>query len=409
MKPLHTYFVGTGSWFFAYGIQTVIFSWLVTIMLHESPDRVGFAQMFFLAPATVFMLLGGSLADQYGGRIVAFFGQLGAATAPIFLTVMMLLDHFNYTTILVFAVLMGCAQSVVTPARDGLLAQVAEGAIQRRVVQASLVQFSVQMLGFIAASFADTLGAIAILMLQAGALITGAIAFYRLDIHATPRTDTRTVSLTRQVTSSITEGFRSVRASPAMRMVVLQNCAMGMFFMGSYLVTLPILVRELYQGSAQELSGLNAANALGLVLTIMLLLRFGEVHRQGRALLTAQALGAIALGSGGLGLGYYPLLVSIFCWGLCGGIAMTMSRTIMQEQAPPDQRSRMMAFYSFSFMGSGPIGAIFCGYLVTWLGPAMALSVASSLMLAVVTLVALTSQLWKLDTHPDRQVASSCR
>ncbi len=407
MKPLHTYFIGTGSWFFAYGIQTVIFSWLVTILLHESPDRVGFAQMFFLAPATIFMLLGGSLADHYGGRLVAFCGQLGAATAPVFLTVMMLLDHFNYTTILVFAVLMGCAQAVVTPARDGLLAQVAGGEIQRRVVQASLVQFSVQMLGFIAASFADTLGAIAILMLQSAALLTGAVAFYRLDlpgIAATP--EPGTISMIRQVTSSITEGFRSVRASPSMRMVVLQNCAMGMFFMGSYLVTLPILVRELYQGSAQELSGLNGANALGLVLTIMLLLRFGEVHRQGRALLLAQFIGAIALGSGGLGLGFYPLIVSIFCWGLCGGIAMTMSRTIMQEQAPPDQRSRMMAFYAFSFMGSGPIGAIFCGYLVTWLGPAMALMVASSLMLLVVTLVTLTSQLWKLDTHPDRRTAN---
>ena len=188
-----------------------------------------------------------------------------------------------------------------------------------------------------------------------------------------------------------------------MRMVVLQNCAMGIFFMGSYLVTLPILIRELYDGSSQELSSMNAGNALGLVITIFLLLKFGDVLRQGRALLLAQGIGTCALASAGFGLGFYALIFSVFCWGLCGGIAMTMSRTIMQEQAPQDQRARMMAFYAFSFMGSGPIGAIFSGYLVEWFGPVMALSIASMLMLVVVAIVGLTSQLWnlgKLDAHP---------
>ncbi len=400
MKPLHTYFIGTGSWFFAYGIQTVTFAWLVTIVLNESADRVGFAQMFFLAPAIVLMLVGGSLADQYGGRIVAFYGQILAASAPIFLTIMMISDHFTYVTLLIFALMMGCAQSLVTPARDGLLALVADGRIQRKVVQASLVQFSVQMLGFITASFADRTGAIVILLIQSAALFAGAVAFLRLKVPHIAPTRTRDQNLLGQITSSIREGFQTVKASPPMRMVVLQNCAMGIFFMGSYLVTLPILVRELYNGSAQELSFMNAANALGLVLTIFFLLRIGDIHRQGRALLIAQGIGACALASAGAGAGLQALIFSVFCWGLCGGIAMTMSRTIMQEQAPEHQRARMMAFYSFSFMGSGPIGAIFCGYLVVWLGPAMALIIASMSMLCVVIMVSLTSRLWSLNTRP---------
>lgn len=413
MKPLTTYFIGSGSWFFAYGIQTVTFAWLVTIELHESADRIGFAQMFFLAPAIVLMLVGGSLADQYGGRIVAFYGHLLAASAPIFLTVTMITGHFSYGMLLIFAVVMGCAQSLVTPARDGLLALVADGRIQRKVVQASLVQFGVQMLGFITASFADRTGAIVILLIQSAALFNGALAFHRLNIpQVVPQINPQTLSqinspvarnrnLLKQIFWSIREGFHTVKASPPMRMVVLQNCAMGMFFMGSYLVTLPILVRELYNGSSQELSAMNAANALGLVITIFLLLRIGDVHRQGRALLVAQGIGACALASAGAGIGLTTLIFSVFCWGLCGGIAMTMSRTIMQEQAPENQRARMMAFYSFSFMGSGPIGAIFCGYLVIWFGPAMALIIASMLMLAVVIMVGFSSQLWKLNTHPE--------
>ena len=37
---------------------------------------------------------------------------------------------------------------------------------------------------------------------------------------------------------------------------------------------------------------------------------------------------------------------------------------IMQEQAPDALRGRVMSFYSFSFMGAGPVGALFSGYLV---------------------------------------------
>jgi MFS family permease len=407
MKPLHTYFIGTSSWFFAYGIQTVTFTWLVTIVLHESPDRVGFAQMCFLAPATILMLVGGSLADQYGGRKVAFFGQLGATASPIFLTLMLITDNFNYGTLIAFALMMGCAQSIVTPARDGLLALVADGKIQKRVVQASMVQFSVQMLGFIIASFADRTGAVLILLVQAGALLVGAIAFYKLDVPHVAPANPDNHNLAKKITVSIIEGYRSVKASPPMRIVVVQNFAMGLFFMGSYVVTLPILLRDLYGGSSVELSWMNAGNALGLVTTIFLLLRIGDVYRQGRALLVAQAIGACALGSAALGLGLYAMILSIFCWGLCGGIAMTMSRTIMQEQAPADQRSRMMAFYAFSFMGSGPIGALLSGFLVEWQGPVIALTISATLMLCFVIVVGLVTGLWQLNTHPERGNTSS--
>jgi len=73
-----------------------------------------------------------------------------------------------------------------------------------------------------------------------------------------------------------------------------------------------------------------------------------------------------------------------------------MARTIMQEHSPEDQRGRMMAFYAFSFMGAGPIGALISGYLVAWFGPSSALAIASLAMFAVVISVRLRSDLWKL-------------
>lgn len=402
MKPINYYFLGSASWFFAYGIQSVIFAWLVTMVLHETADMVGFAQMAFMLPAMLFMLLGGSLADHFGGKRIAIIGHLLASLAPLYLSVMVLLDGMTYANVIQFAVIMGCAQALVTPARDGLLAAVADGKIQRLVVQASMIQFGIQMLGFGIAAQADQLGAVTMLMLQFLVLQVGVIAFIKLKVPHTPAPKVDE-NLLLQMGRSIGEGFRTVRGSPYMRAVVLQNFAMGVFFMGSYVVTIPLLIRELYQGSSVELAWVNGANSLGLVLTIFYLMRLGDIHRQGRALLVAQGIGAIALTTGGLGLGFYTLIGSVFLWGMCGGIAMTMARTVMQEMAPVDQRARIMAFFSFSFMGAGPIGALLSGYLVTWFGPSTALMISSVAMLAVVLIVTLISRLWGLDSRNLRQ------
>jgi MFS family permease len=180
-----------------------------------------------------------------------------------------------------------------------------------------------------------------------------------------------------------------------MRTVVIQNVAMAMFFMGCFIVCFPLAVREVFNGSSSSLGLLNGLNSAGLALTILVMLRIGYVKRAGRALLVAQALGSIVLILSGSVESFTVFVVLVFCWGLCGGAAMPMSRTMMQELAPPAQRARVMSFYAFSFMGAGPIGTLFAGYLSELVGPQMAIQISGALMLTVVVLVGLTSPLWR--------------
>ena len=62
-----------------------MFAWLVTMVLRESPEMVGLAQMALLIPATLFMLVGGSLADTFGGRRIAVGAQSLAVLPPLML------------------------------------------------------------------------------------------------------------------------------------------------------------------------------------------------------------------------------------------------------------------------------------------------------------------------------------
>jgi MFS family permease len=395
MRSIHYYLLGTGGWFLGFGIQGVMFSWLVTMVLRETPQMVGIAQMTLLLPGTLLILIGGSYADRVGGRRIVIGGQLLAACGPLLLLFLIWSDQLSYTGMLAYAVLMGCATAFVTPARDGLLNEIAEGRVQRTVMLASVIQFGGQMVGIALAALADGLGPELVLGTQSLLLLLGVLGFVRIP----PPVIEDGPKQTPRLLHSLVEGAKTVFSSLSMRVIVVQNVAMAMFFMGSYIVTLPLLVREVFAGSAQDLALINGANALGLVSTIIVLLRFGDVARPGRALILSQGLGAVVLAIAGMVSSFPVVVFVLFIWGMCGGVGMTMARTIMQEQAPPSQRSRVMSFYAFSFMGAGPLGAIINGYLVDQVGPQNALLLAGGAMTIVVVVMRLGTRMWTLPQH----------
>ena len=391
---LSLYLCGTGSWFFFHGVQHVLFAWLVTLVLRESPLMVGATQIAMLLPATLLTLVGGGIADRFGGQRVAVVAQCLAVIPPVFLGAALALNSLSLKVMFAYAIAIGTLQAFIIPARDGLLNMVASGEIQRTVTKATLVQFFAQILGFSLAGTADHLGGVVVIGLQASVLAAGAWTLSQVRV-AQPERILRKTERT-GILQSIAVGFRTVWQNPHMRMVVFQNIAMGICFMGSYIVTIPLLIRERYLGSAADLATVNFLNCIGLVAMLVLLLLIGNIRRQGRALILANGIGALVLATAGIGVSFAWFLVIIFFWGVCGGIALSMSRTIMQEQAPEGQRARVMACFAFSFMGAGPIGAFACGLLVEFFGPELSLAIACLVLFAAVIVISLCSQLWRM-------------
>ena len=400
--PGKRYFlVATSAWFLGFGIQSVVFAWLVTIVLREPAQLVGWAQTALLFPGMLLILVAGALADRVGPDRQALLAQVFAAFTPWLLIAALYMGWLSYPVMVAYALLMGCAQAFVTPARDGLLNHVAGNNIQRTVLLTSLCQFAFQIVGYFIGGYADEVGAEVILFVQSICLFIGAVAFYLIRRSSTvPRNATADTPLLAGVVASVMEGAKTVFMSPIMRVVVIQNIAMACFFMGAFIVCFPLVIREVFAGSSGDLATLNAFNSLGLVLTILIMLRIGNVQKPGRALLLFQGLGGLVLMLSGITTNFPLFVFSIFCWGLCGGIAMPMSRTLMQELAPTKQRARVMSFYAFSFMGAGPIGTIFCGYMADWYGPQQAIIVSGGLMFAVVVIISFTTKLWSATSDP---------
>ena len=50
MNNKRTYLFAISTWYAAFGMQSVVFAWLVTMLLREPAERVGLAQMSILLP-----------------------------------------------------------------------------------------------------------------------------------------------------------------------------------------------------------------------------------------------------------------------------------------------------------------------------------------------------------------------
>ena len=122
----------------------------------------------------------------------------------------------------------------MTPARDGLLNSVAEGSVQRLVLKSSLTQFSCQIVGVIIAGFADQFGAPVILSVQVIVMLMGVWTYKKISVmvDVAPKQSER-----KRLLYEIWEGGVTVFSNPIMRVVVIQNVAMALFFMGAFMVS----------------------------------------------------------------------------------------------------------------------------------------------------------------------------
>ncbi len=357
------YMSGIVTWVAPFGLQTVLFPWLIAVQLQESADRLGIAQMTMQLPGLFLVLVGGLLADRIDPRRILVGAHLFATIPPLGVALLIYTDGLSYTWLIMYALMMGTANAFVLPARDGMLNRVAGGNLQKTVTVAMGLTFGAQLIGFVLASSADTAGAIPLLLLQVTIISLGVIATGKL--HAAP-VYIRTEEGTRfeQLTRGLRVAFESREMRPTMTLLFF----MSLFYGGSFVVINPIMVRDIYGGAAFEMSLSYSCFVIGTVTATVAMLSVGGLKNQGLALLLGVLFGAVALGMTHFAPPFPFYLAAILGWGMCGGVAMSMGRTIVQETAPEDMRARIMAVFALCNTGGMPLGALILGICAEQLG-----------------------------------------
>jgi MFS family permease len=384
------YLVGIGSWFASAGMQNIVFTWLLTVVLHEPPARVAVAHMSRMAPATFLRLVGGAVADRADGRRLLVRGHLVSALPPLVLGVAIARGGLTYGALIAYALAVGTAGAFVMPARDAMLTRVAPGGLGRAVAVMTAVQFAAQLVGIAVGGGAGAIGAPALLFLQAAVLASGGVAALRLPA-APPVLETAP----RSRLGAMRDGLRAAAESPILAPVLIANLAVDVLYVGAFFVILPLIVRDAYGGGSAELSLLSLGFWGGTIGSTLVQIRLGALRRPGRAIVLALLLGAGVRAAMAWPGPCRALVALCVVWGLGAGVVMTQARTLVQAAAPETHRARILSLFQLGLMGGAPVGALLIGYVAGLSGPRAAVVYPAAGMLAVLAGLLLRSRLWQ--------------
>ncbi len=381
--------LAVASWFGAWGLQMLLITWMLVGELGLGAERIGIGQMAMMLPAPFLLLFGGVTADRHDRRrlLVGLHGL--AALVSVGMAVLVGRGALSFAAVVGLALVLGMIQAFVFPARDALLSQVAGPNLLRAVAGVTIVQLGCQSLGSASGGLVAWVGTPTALVLQSLVFCAGIPALLR--VRAAPPRPREPLRA-----SELFEGVHEVFGNPVLRVPMLLTAGIGLFFMGPYFVAFPVMLRDVWQGTPGQLGLLQATFPFAAVLGTLVVFWRGAIRRKGRALLLAQAGGALCLLSISTGVSYEVALGISLLWGICGAVFLNASRTLFQEAAPETHRARVLSVYNLGFMGAGAVGMPLAGAMTRALGPHGTFRVSALAMLGFLALVALTTEIRKV-------------
>lgn len=396
VNPMFAYLGGIATWFVSHGLQFVMVPTLVVVTLGGSGAQLAAAQVALALPQVFLMLYAGSIADKMDGRKILLCVNLLAALPPMALGWLTYSGQVTYGHILVFALCMSATFAFMVPTRDALLSRVTTTHMQGAVMMAMVAQFGAQLLGYIlAAAAAPLAGPWALLAMQSAILLLGFAFTYALpDFPPLPHAEDDNAA-----DRGWRTGLTVVWHSPVMRPVIISSIGTGIFFIGIFMVTLPLIVTRNFDGGQFEISVLNFTFWGGTIASTIAMMMRRPIERRGLAMIGALVVGCFALMAVPFAPSFTVLCAIAGVWGLAAGVNMTMARTIVQVEAPPKARARVLAFYSLGFMGSAPVGATLTGIATELIGPLVTTFVSAALMLLMMIILSATTPVLSILRH----------
>jgi MFS family permease len=385
------YLTANAAWFASFGVQTILFPWLVAVALREPAYRVGIAQTAMMAPAIVFMLLGGAVADRADGRRLLIYYHLLAAGPPLALAAMAAMGGFSYPVLIGYALAAGTLGAFVVPARDALLTRVVSRQRERAIAVTSTAQFVFQIVGIVVAGWTSAIGAVTLLAGQAAVFALGALAVSRLRPAPPASSRPRGESRLHAMLDGLREAWASQRTFP----IMVSMLAVGVLYGGSFAVILPLIVRDVYGGSSSELALVNTAFWVGTIAATLAQIKAGALRRPGRAVVVSMAGGVLILAAMAVPGPLWGFVALCCVWGVGAGVVLNQGRTIVQLETRESHRARALAIFQLGFTGGAPVGALALGYLVVLVGPRASTVFPAGAMTIVLAFLVVRSGLWR--------------
>lgn len=405
-QSLTPYLAAQATQFAAGGMMAVIFPWLMTHELHENQFWVGLGQMLANLPFMLLVLVAGTVADGRDLRRFLPRVQLVMSLFPIILALTIATGNLSFVTATTAMFAFGICGSFATPARDALLSHVTPHSLglARASALAVASTFGGQVLGTIMAASASVTGAVPLLALQSALLAIAAMLTSKVSI-TTPFTIRQSHAPSfGALMRELTDGLKVVWKHDRLRTIIVYLFVGAPLFNGMFLVGIPLMVRDVFQGSSGVLSAMVTAFLLGLTLSSFGFSRLPPVEKPGRLLMQLSFNNVFVFTIAHFVPNAAMFTALMLAWGLTSGVAMSLTRGMIQIAAPHAYRARVMSVLQFAQMAGAPIGALLFGTVAQEFGILNTILLIPISVIIVWVIFRLRTDLWNFqreDHVPD--------
>jgi MFS family permease len=354
VRPFRWYWIAQWPTLLGTWMQVVALGFLVFDLTHSTAAVAAVSAADGL-PAVLLSLGGGLLADRLPRRRILLFTQSVLGVSSGVLAVLALTGHAGFWAIIAVAVVYGSADALDLPTRQALVADLVErDLIVNAVALSSTAMSATRIVGpSLAGLLIATAGPGACFAVLSVAYIAPLAVLLTVipDVKPLPRAAGATTL------SELFEGLRLVRRDPLVRGIVIV-CATLAFLGVSYMPYLPVLARMQLHGGPAVLGLLYSIGGIGGVVGGIVIATIGNTAGRRRLLIVGGAVYAVSLftvaHSAALPLTLVALVGISFAF-----LAMNTSMmTLLQTDADPRLRGRLLGIYAMLFAGLQPLGTV---------------------------------------------------
>jgi len=359
-----------GTW-----MQSVAQGWLVYALTH-SPLLLGLTSFAGQVPVFFTTAFGGMVSDRVDRRRMLVVTQSLSMIQAAILAALTLTGVVKVWEIVALALCMGLVNAFDIPTRQAFTVEMVGREDLRNAIALNSMMFNIARI--VGPSAAGLLVAIAgegvcfaLNSVSYAAVLTGLIL-----MHVTPRVRPEPEHPLRELKT----GFLYVVRTPNVRSTLLLVAACATFG-AAYLALMPAFARDVLHQGAEGLGLLMASVGAGALVGAYTLARIHDRHLWLTPILSAGTFGLSLVGfsqSHWLPLSMLLLMPTAFSLMLLGG----STNTIVQTVSGDHMRGRVVSFYTMSFLGMMPWGALLMGWLASRIGVGDAVTIGGIVCIA---------------------------
>jgi MFS family permease len=370
-----------GTW-----TQSAAQNWMV-LELTRSAGYLGLDAFLQQLPIMLFTLVGGVLADRRDRRRTLLTSQYIQMTTATILALLVFFGVVQIWHILVLSFMTGLAQAFGGPAYQALIPSLVDkkdlpNAVAFNAIQVNVARvlgplvFSATIGAFAIWGFSDVQGMAACFAVNALSFLVVVYTLMSLHVKHIPATGVQ------RMRDEMRTGLTYVRNQGSL--VALTVLAAATTFLGFAVLTfLPIFAQDVFHEGANTYSHLLAFSGAGSIVGALVVAWLGKFKRMGLTTLLVQIVYGVVMLAFARSNTVWISEALLFIAGAAMMVVFSTVTSLVQLIAPNEMRGRVMSIYMLAFRGGMPLGSLVSGYLATFIGAPMVISVNGVLLVLV--------------------------